>query len=154
MFAPFFNISELACICDLHRSRVGIVLATGVFDYIHRGHIELLERAATYGLLFVGINTDEAVRTLKGPTRPFFKLEDRAYALSALRSVHLVFPIDSITVTGAIRMVMPSHWVKGSDYTMETLNQDEVAAAKEVGAEIVLVPMVKGYSTTAMLEKV
>lgn len=136
-----------------HQTGVGIALATGVFDLIHRGHVELLERASTYGPLFVGINTDEAVRELKGDSRPINKLEDRAYVLSALRCVKIVFPIDSTTVTEAIMLIQPSHWVKGGGYTMKTLNKDEVAAAKAVGAEIILVPMVKDYSTTKILEK-
>lgn len=131
----------------------GVVLATGCWDIIHRGHVELLEQAATYGPVFVGLNTDEAVRQLKGPTRPINTLEDRAYVLTALRSVRAVFPIDAVTVEEAIRYLRPSHWVKSSQYTLETLNQDEVRAAKDVGADIVLVPHVSGHSTTGILAK-
>lgn len=131
----------------------GVVLATGCFDLVHRGHVELLEIAATYGPVFVGLNTDEAVRQLKGPTRPINTLEDRAYVLTALRSVRAVFAIDAVTVEEAIRYLRPSHWVKSSQYTLATLNQDEVRAAKDVGADIVLVNHISGHSTTGVLSR-
>lgn len=132
----------------------GVVLASGVFDICHRGHVELLEIAATYGPVFVGLSTDEAVRQLKGPTRPINTLEDRAYVLTALRSVRAVFAIDAVTVEEAIRYLRPSHWVKSSQYTLETLNQDEVRAAKDVGADILLVPHVRDHSTSGILTRI
>lgn len=155
MKAPFTTIAECRKITERYdRFTVSeVVLATGVWDVIHRGHIELLEQAATYGPVFVGLNTDEAVRQLKGPMRPINTLEDRAYVLTALRSVRAVFPIDAVTVEEAIRYLRPSHWVKSSQYTLETLNQDEVRAAKDVGAEIVLVSHVSGHSTTGVLSR-
>lgn len=151
---PYMPQSEAGRIAEMHKQQgVGISLATGCFDCLHRGHIELLERASMYGPLFVGINTDESVRKLKGPTRPIHKLEDRAYVLTALRPVKIVFPVDSLNVAEAIRTIAPAYWIKGGTYTLETLNKEEVAAADEVGAEIILVPMVDWFSTTAILAK-
>lgn len=130
------------------------VLATGCFDVLHRGHIELLRKAASLGhQLWVGINSDQAVRQLKGPTRPINREEDRAFLVENLDVVDHVFIIDSTTVTEAIRKVKPHVWVKGGDYTIQTLNKEEVEAAKEVGAEIVIVPTIGQYSTTKTLRQ-
>lgn len=131
-----------------------IVLCTGVFDVIHRGHLELLWLASRYGdLLKVGINSDAAVKRLKGPTRPINRQDDRIAMLRALRMVDTVFLIDSDTVTAAILEVKPAVWVKGGSYSLETLNRDEVAAAKAVGARIEIIPMTAGYSSTAIIER-
>jgi D-beta-D-heptose 7-phosphate kinase/D-beta-D-heptose 1-phosphate adenosyltransferase len=151
---PFMPEHEAAKIASLHHDQgVGVSLATGCFDIIHRGHVELLERAAMYGPLFVGINTDEYIKMLKGEGRPIHKTSDRAAVLCALNSVRIVFPIADITVSHAIRSIRPKWWVKGGEYTLATLNQDEVMAAREVGAEILFAPEVKGFSTTGILAK-
>lgn len=130
-----------------------VALVTGCYDCIHVGHIAVIERANDLGVVFVGINTDESIRELKGPKRPINPLQHRIKILLALRYVSYVFPISDTTVTKTIRTVSPNFWLKGGDYTLETLNQEEVKAAKEVGASIVLVPIVEGVSTTAMLAK-
>jgi D-beta-D-heptose 7-phosphate kinase/D-beta-D-heptose 1-phosphate adenosyltransferase len=154
MSAPLLYQNELGRICAMHHQQgIGIVLCTGCFDVLHAGHVQLLRQAAEYGPLFVGINTDEAIRQLKGPSRPINTLQNRAVVLSEMQSVKAVFPIDSTNVADAIRMVVPAFWIKGDSYTMETLNKEEVAAAREVGAEIVLMPMVEGISTTKILKQ-
>lgn len=130
-----------------------VVLASGCFDLIHRGHVELLEAAHEYGHVFVGVNDDASVTKLKGPTRPVHNEQDRMRVIAALSCVRAVFLIRSDKVTEAIRTVAPAYWVKGGQYTMETLDKDEVAVAREVGAEIVLVPMVDGHSTTNILSR-
>jgi rfaE bifunctional protein nucleotidyltransferase chain/domain len=136
-----------------HQKAVAISLTTGCFDVIHAGHISLLEAAAGRGMLFVGINDDESVRKLKGPSRPVNNENDRMRVIAALECVQVVFLIRDTTVTQAIRIVSPSAWIKGGDYTLNTLNKDEVAAANEVGADIILVPALAGYSTTNTLKK-
>lgn len=130
-----------------------IALATGCFDVLHVGHIELLETAADHGSLFVGINSDEAVRSLKGFGRPVHNQMDRARMIAALRCVHVVFIIPNVTVVDAINTVMPQVWVKGGDWTPEKLHPQEVEAAKKVGAEIVIVPRLGHHSSTAILSK-
>lgn len=133
---------------------MNIVLCTGCYDVLHRGHIDLLTRAAELGdLVIVGINSDAAIKRLKGPTRPINNQDDRIAMLRALRMVDTVFVIDSDTVTSAILEVKPAVWAKGGDYTMETLNKDEVAAARSVGARIEIIPMTAGYSSTAIIER-
>lgn len=130
------------------------ILLTGVFDVLHVGHVRLINAAAQYGgKVTIGINDDDSVRWLKGPTRPVNCEEDRAEVLRAFANVESVFIIPSVVVVDAILAIRPEFWVKGSDYTLETLNQDEVAAARKVGSEIVLLPLTKGYSTTATLKK-
>jgi len=147
---------EVTChICGgTGKAMTSIVLATGCFDILTRGHIELLEFAALHGELHVGINDDESIKILKGERRPINKMEDRAYVLSALNAVHRVFPIHDITVTKAILKLRPDVWIKGSDYTLETLNQEERKAAEKIGTKIVFAPMLAGYSTTNVLSKI
>lgn len=142
------------------RKRQGnpIVLCTGCFDVLHIGHVHLLEeaserRASGEAFVIVGINDDLSVQQLKGPTRPINNEKDRAYMLAALECVDAVFLIRSTKVTDAIRLVAPDDWLKGGGYTLDTLDKEEVAAAREVGADIVLVPMVEGKSTTEILKR-
>jgi rfaE bifunctional protein nucleotidyltransferase chain/domain len=130
-----------------------IVLVTGCFDIIHRGHVELLRFAGQHGIVLVGINSDEAVRELKGPTRPINSYFDRAAVLSAFKVVQCVFEIDETDVASTIRWIEPKFWVKGGSYTLKTLNPLEVAAAKDVGAQIVLAPHIDGFSSTAIIAK-
>ena len=131
----------------------GIVLVTGCFDIIHAGHVALIEHAATLGTVFVGINSDAAVASLKGPTRPINSETDRCTVAGALQNVRHVFIIDSDKVDETIRLVKPSYWVKGGDYTLDTLDKAEVAAAMEVGAVIVLFPKHGAHSTTRIIEQ-
>lgn len=134
-------------------SGVKTVLATGCFDLLTAAHVRLLDFCSRHGNVIVGINSDRAVSELKGPSRPINSQADRAIVLSALACVANVFIIDDTSVAGAIRLVQPSVWAKGADYTLETLNQQEVAAAREVGAEILFAPKMEGYSSTRLIER-
>lgn len=128
------------------------VLVTGCFDVIHCAHVRLIERAALLGReVIMGINSDESVRRLK-PGRPINNEMDRANVLMAIKGVRKVIIFNEPTVTRLINVVRPSVWVKGGDYTLETLNQDEVAAARKYG-RIELVPHMEGYSTTKIIER-
>lgn len=130
------------------------VLVTGCFDVLHVGHIALLYEAKYFGPVIVGINSDAAVRQLKGPERPINRAGDRMRMLMAIRYVTDVFIIDSNTVDRAIRDVKPDVWVKSTPWTLETLNPLEVAAAREVGARIEIVPALEGYSSTKIIERI
>lgn len=131
----------------------GRILTTGCFDIIHAGHARLLEDAASLGPLWVGVNSDAAVRGLKGPGRPINTAYDRAYVIAAFMFVERVFIIDSTIVDKAIKVIRPAAWIKGGDYALDTLNKTEVAAARFVGADIMILPTVGGHSTTRILEK-
>lgn len=133
-----------------------IVLLTGCFDVLHRGHVELLEYAYSHWpalQLWVGLNSDTAVRSLKGETRPINDFQSRAIVIAALQYVDRVFEIDHVRVDEAIRTVCPFVWLKGGDYTIETLYEGEVKAAKQVGAFIAIRPMTQGFSTTNILKR-
>ena len=130
---------------------MSIVLVTGCFDVIHRGHIDLLKFAACYGTVVVGLNSDKAVRSLKGKTRPVNCYQDRAAVIEAIRAVSCVFEIDDIRVADAISKIRPDVWVKGGDYSMETLDDTEKAACRN-GTKIVLFPSTPGLSTTRTLK--
>lgn len=134
-----------------------IILATGCFDVLHPGHVKLLEAALASrpgGLLWVGLNSDLAVRNLKGYARPINAYRDRAIVIAALACVDRVFEIDDVRVAAAIELVSPLAWVKGGDYTIRTLDKSEVEAANHVGAGIIILPTVGDYSTTKILSKI
>lgn len=144
---------------ELGRARlydIPIILATGCFDILHRGHVELLEGAREMfpgHELWLGLNSDAAVRSLKGEGRPVHDYESRAIVMAGLLCVDVVFEIQDVRVANAIRAIRPRVWLKGGDYTLETLDQGERNAAEEVGSMIHLVPTVQGYSTTEILKK-
>jgi rfaE bifunctional protein nucleotidyltransferase chain/domain len=132
-----------------------LVLTNGCFDLLHLGHVRYLAAARGLGdRLVVGLNSDESVRLLKGPSRPITPQSDRAEILSALRSVDDVIVFTAERATTLIRALRPDVYVKGADYTLDTLDFGEVSALREVGAAIELVPMVSGRSTTQILKAV
>jgi rfaE bifunctional protein nucleotidyltransferase chain/domain len=131
-----------------------LVLTNGCFDLLHTGHVRYLEQARELGdALIVAVNSDASVRELKGPERPLNSESDRAEVLSALRCVDHVTIFEGIRVTEVIRELRPAIYAKGGDYTLETLDPDERAALDEVGAEIRLLSLVPGKSTTSLLER-
>jgi D-glycero-beta-D-manno-heptose 1-phosphate adenylyltransferase len=132
-----------------------LVVTNGCFDILHPGHVTYLETARGFGDgLLVGINSDDATRQLKGPNRPVNSQDDRATVLAALESVSGVCIFTDKTATRFLDRAQPDIYVKGGDYTLETLNQDERRAVESAGGKIKLVPFVPGKSTTAILEKI
>jgi len=131
-----------------------IVVTNGVFDLLHRGHITLLESARALGdVLFVGINSDESVRKLKGLGRPVHTEQDRVYVLNALRCVDYVTIFRDVRCTEFLRLARPTYYAKGGDYTLATLDPGERAVLEAVGAKIVFIPTVEGRSTTRTIAK-
>ena len=131
-----------------------LVLTNGCFDVLHVGHVRYLKQAAALGdRLAVAVNGDASVRTLKGPGRPLNEAADRAEVLAALESVDFVVIFPEVRATAVIEAVRPSIYVKGGDYTVESLDQGEVAALKEAGTEIKTLPLVPGKSTTRLIER-
>src|SRR3984957_9422462 len=125
-----------------------LVVTNGCFDILHPGHVTYLETARNFGDgLLVGINGDEATRQLKGPNRPVNSQDDRAIVLAALESVSAVCIFSEKTATRFLERAEPDIYVKGGDYTLETLNQDERRAVETAGGRIKLVPFVPGKST-------
>lgn len=139
----------------LRASGKKLVVTNGCFDLLHLGHVTYLENARNLGdALLLGVNSDAAVRGLKGPNRPVNSETDRASVLAALQSVNGVCIFTEVTATRFLAAAQPDIYVKGGDYTLETLNQDERRAVESAGGKIVLVPFVPGKSTTGLLEKI
>jgi rfaE bifunctional protein nucleotidyltransferase chain/domain len=132
-----------------------LVVTNGCFDILHPGHVTYLEAARNLGdALLVGLNGDASVCGLKGPGRPVNNEADRAAVLSALESVDHVCIFNEPQATRFLSAVQPDIYVKGGDYTLDTLNQDERRAVEQAGGRIVLVPLVPGKSTSALVEKI
>ena len=132
-----------------------LVVTNGCFDLLHLGHVTYLESARNQGdALLIGVNSDDAVRQLKGPTRPINAESDRAAVLAALESVDGVCIFQEKRATRFLDHAQPDVYVKGGDYTLETLDQEERRTVEQAGGKIVIIPFVPGKSTTATLEKI
>lgn len=132
-----------------------LVVTNGCFDILHLGHVTYLETARNFGdALLIGMNGDASVRALKGPERPVNPEPDRAAVLAALESVSGVCVFAEPTATRFLARAEPDIYVKGGDYTLETLNQDERRAVEGAGGRIVIIPFVPGKSTTALLARI
>ena len=132
-----------------------LAVTNGCYDILHLGHVTYLENARNFGdALLIGVNSDDAVRGLKGAGRPVNSESDRAAVLAALASVDGVCIFTEKTATKFLAAAQPDVYVKGGDYTLDTLNQDERRAVESAGGKIVIVPFVPGKSTTALLGKV
>ena len=132
-----------------------LVVTNGCFDILHLGHVSYLESARNLGdALLVGVNGDEAARQLKGAGRPVNSEADRAAVLAALASVDGVCIFAEKTAVKFLSAAQPDIYAKGGDYTLDTLNQDERRAVESAGGKIVIIPLVPGKSTTALLEKI
>lgn len=128
-----------------------VVFTNGCFDLLHPGHLEILEKSREMGdMLIVGLNTDESVSRLKGPSRPVQSLENRAAVLSCIRFVDCVVPFPEDTPAELISVLLPDVLVKGGDYTVETVAGSETVL--KMGGRVEIVPILEGHSTTALLE--
>jgi rfaE bifunctional protein nucleotidyltransferase chain/domain len=132
-----------------------LVLTNGCFDLLHIGHVRYLQAARALGdALAIALNGDESVRALKGPGRPLNPAEDRAEVLAALGCVDFVTIFAEPRATRLLAAVRPHIYVKGGDYRLETLDASERAALGAAGAEIHLVPMTPGRSTSRLIDAV
>jgi D-glycero-beta-D-manno-heptose 1-phosphate adenylyltransferase len=132
-----------------------VVVTNGCFDLLHAGHISYLEAARSLGdCLLVGLNSDESVRGLKGPTRPLNQEMDRARVLAALQCVDAVCVFQEVRAVRFLAQARPDVYVKGGDYTVETLNPEERAVVEQAGGRIMVLPLVPGKSTTQLLHTI
>ena len=132
-----------------------LVVTNGCFDLLHRGHVTYLESARALGdALLVGVNSDASVKELKGPHRPVNGEADRAAVLAALQSVDGVYVFTDRTALRFLATVEPDLYIKGGDYTLDTINQEERRLVEKLGGKVVVLPVVPGKSTTALLEKI
>ena len=132
-----------------------LVVTNGCFDLLHLGHVTYLENARNLGdLLLIGLNGDESVRQLKGEGRPVNSESDRAAVLSALQSVDAVCIFGEVTANRFLARAEPDIYVKGGDYTLDTVNQEERRTVEQAGGSIRIIQFVPGKSTTALLKKI
>lgn len=136
-----------------HSAGDEIVFTNGVFDILHAGHIDYLEKAAALGnRLIIGVNDDDSVKRLKGETRPINVLASRMYILASLSCVDAVISFSEDTPLNLINALRPDILVKGGDYTQET-----IVGAEEViswGGCVEVIPFVEGFSTSKLESKI
>jgi rfaE bifunctional protein nucleotidyltransferase chain/domain len=139
---------------EIRQAGQKMVLTNGCFDLLHVGHVRYLQEARRLGdFLVVAVNGDKSVRKLKGANRPINAAEDRAEILAALECVDFVTTFPEPRVTSVIEALRPAIYVKGGDYTAETLDPEEVAALRKVGAEVRTLRLVPGKSTSAIIQR-
>ena len=138
---------------ELKNASKKIVFTNGCFDIIHVGHVRYLQAAKDLGdVLIVGLNTDTSVKKLKGDSRPINNESDRAEVLLALKSVNHVVLFDEQTAENLIAEIKPDIYVKGGDYTLETLPEAKIV--QSYGGRVEFIPMVAGKSTTNVINKI
>lgn len=131
-----------------------IVFTNGCFDILHPGHVDLLQRARALGdALVLGLNSDGSVRSLgKGEDRPINSQEERAFVLAALECVDFIILFHDSTPLELIKAVRPQVLVKGGDWAVENIVGRDVV--EKNGGKVVSLPLIEGYSTTALVEKI
>ena len=140
--------NDIEKLCEiLHRAGEKIVFTNGCFDILHAGHVRYLEKARSFGdCLVLGLNTDASVRGNKGPARPINGV------VGALKAVDYVVLFGEKTAETIIAKVRPDVYVKGGDYTLETLPEAKIV--QSYGGRVEFVQMVAGRSTTNVIEKI
>jgi rfaE bifunctional protein nucleotidyltransferase chain/domain len=153
--AKILSPDELAIrSAELRKDGRKIVATNGCFDLLHVGHVRYLARAKAHGdVLIVGVNGDSSVRQLKGARRPLNGEADRAEVLAALTSVDLVSIFPEIRATEFLERANPAIYVKGGDYTPDSLDAEERAALQKMGTEIRIVPFEAGHSTSETIRR-
>ena len=130
-----------------------IVTTNGVFDILHFGHVKYLENAKKLGdVLIVGINTDASVKLNKGDKRPINDEKSRMSVLAGLESVNYVFLFNEKAPRKWLSKIKPNVHVKAGDYKMHQIIEKEIV--EQNGGKIVIAKIEKGYSTTAMINKI
>jgi rfaE bifunctional protein nucleotidyltransferase chain/domain len=150
------NLASAARWASAARRRGKRIVATnGCFDLLHYGHVNYLQRAKRLGdILVVGLNSDRSVRQLKGPHRPLAHALHRAAVLAALACVDAVVVFPQKRAHRFLAAIRPDVYVKGGDYRPESLDAEERAVLTAVGAKVRILPFVRGFSTTGLINKI
>jgi D-beta-D-heptose 7-phosphate kinase/D-beta-D-heptose 1-phosphate adenosyltransferase len=131
------------------------VATNGCFDILHPGHLLMLERARELGgSLLVGVTGDEAVRLLKGNGRPSVPEQDRILMLAGFEAVSFVCLFPEVNAVGFLEKARPNIYVKGNEYTIETIDQDERLTLANLGTRIEFIPMLKERSTSILVSRI
>jgi rfaE bifunctional protein nucleotidyltransferase chain/domain len=130
-----------------------VVFTNGCFDIIHQGHIEVLAHTSDLGTkLIIGLNSDSSIQKLKSEGRPIIQEQSRAILLASLSFVDAVVLFSENTPINLISTLLPDVLAKGGDYKIETIVGHEII--QKNGGEVILVPFVDGFSSTAIIEKI
>ena len=129
-----------------------VAFTNGCFDLLHAGHIASISEAANHAdYLVIGLNSDTSIKNIKGPARPLNNEQDRALVLAALSMVDAIVIFNEDTPLELIKIIKPDFLIKGGDYKVE-----EIAGAREViesGGKVILNPILEGYSTSSIIER-
>ena len=132
-----------------------IAYANGCFDLLHLGHVRTLERAREHAdVLVVGINSDSSARQLKGPGRPIVPEQERAGMVAALACVDLVVVFSELSSLPVIEALRPEVWVKGGDYNIDTVNQEERTFVESYGGRVALAGYVPDLSSSDLIARI
>jgi glycerol-3-phosphate cytidylyltransferase len=147
------RIEAIEVVRKLKEEGKKVVFTNGCFDILHVGHLRYMNEAKECGdILIVGVNSDDSVRRLKGPTRPINSEEDRAEMLCGLKAVDYAVIFTEDTPVEIIEGLKPSIHVKGGDYKKEDLPETEVVERN--GGEVRILQLVAGKSTTNVVNKI
>ena len=154
MSEPFALPGEARTKLELWRAAgARVVFTNGVFDLLHRGHVEYLEDARALGdRLVIGLNTDASVRRLKGPSRPIVGEADRAAVVRALACVDLVVLFDDDTPLRLIEAVRPDVLAKGGDYSLDTIVGREFVESR--GGRVTTIALREGLSSSEIMRRI
>jgi rfaE bifunctional protein nucleotidyltransferase chain/domain len=130
-----------------------VVFTNGCFDILHRGHVEYLQKARSFGdVLIVGLNSDDSVKRLKGSSRPFMNENDRGFILANLKSVDAVVIFNEETPYEIINQIIPDVLVKGGDYKInEIVGRNTVEGH---GGKVVTVKLIEGKSSSLLIDRI
>ena len=148
------NLKQIRDIARRLRLKGKVIVTTnGCFDLIHLGHVKNLQKARLLGdVLIVGINSDSSARKNKGGDKPITSHKERSRIVAALESVDYVLIFDQTDPSLWLKLIKPDIHVKGRDRKMEDIK--ERWAVKEGGGKVILLPLVKGVSTTKIINRI
>ena len=148
------DTKDIGMFCEvLRKGGQKVVFTNGCFDILHAGHVTYLEKARSFGdCLVLGLNSDSSVKANKGPSRPINSENDRVKVVGALKAVDYVVLFGEQTAEALIAKVKPDVYVKGGDYTLDTLPEAKIV--QSYGGQVEFVQMVEGRSTTRIIDKI
>jgi rfaE bifunctional protein nucleotidyltransferase chain/domain len=150
----FYNINLAAdLIKELKSSGKKIVFTNGVFDIIHRGHIEYLSKAKSLGdILVVGLNSDASVKIIKGEKRPIVNQDNRAFVLANLKPVDYVVIFEEDNPYNTINAIKPDVLVKGADWSVDKIIGSDIVLAS--GGEVRTLEFVENNSSSSIIDEI
>ena len=148
------SLGELAAIAAAARAKgQTVVFTNGCFDLLHRGHVHMLRQAKAAGdLLIVALNSDRSVKSIKAPQRPILPETDRVELIAAMEMVDYVILFDDPDPYQLIAAIKPQVLVKGGDWSSDKIIGADIVEA--AGGRVVLIPYLKGFSTTEIIERI